>query len=337
MGAADLRSLRNAARAAADHEALGALLTDEARARIGVSGVCFMPVIPGAPLGAETSVFHAEFGAEHLQAQTLRWFPATMRDAGSLESLAASGAPSFDVNERLGTAFARTETFNEYWRPCRIERQILSVWHASPERIGYLCVTRSLRERAFDANDVALLGRLGAIAAQQSARLVRGGRDRSAVVLAGLARGMPIACALFDSLGRALFCSEASRAEVAVDGETWRRAAIRCLEAGSVVCHEHLRAERIETHAGVPVAFVTSSTRAHRSEGATLDDAQSRWGLSSRETEVLAELARGGSNKEIAAALKISVKTTEIHVSSLLRKAGCTSRSELLARHWAQR
>jgi NarL family two-component system response regulator LiaR len=50
--------------------------------------------------------------------------------------------------------------------------------------------------------------------------------------------------------------------------------------------------------------------------------------LTERETEVLQQLARGKSNKEIAAALVIAEKTVRTHVSSILAKLGVTSRTQ---------
>ena len=49
-------------------------------------------------------------------------------------------------------------------------------------------------------------------------------------------------------------------------------------------------------------------------------------GLTSREVDVLAELATGKSNRAIAAALFISEKTVATHVSSILRKLQVSSR-----------
>ena len=50
--------------------------------------------------------------------------------------------------------------------------------------------------------------------------------------------------------------------------------------------------------------------------------------LTERETEVLLQLARGKSNKEIAAALVIADKTVRTHVSSILGKLGVASRTQ---------
>jgi DNA-binding NarL/FixJ family response regulator len=50
--------------------------------------------------------------------------------------------------------------------------------------------------------------------------------------------------------------------------------------------------------------------------------------LTAREREVLGCLAEGMSNKQIARALGISIRTVTVHVSNLLRKTGASSRTE---------
>ena len=55
--------------------------------------------------------------------------------------------------------------------------------------------------------------------------------------------------------------------------------------------------------------------------------------LTPAERRVLQELERGHSNKAIAAALIVSPRTVESHMSSLLAKTGCQSCTQLLL--WA--
>jgi DNA-binding NarL/FixJ family response regulator len=53
--------------------------------------------------------------------------------------------------------------------------------------------------------------------------------------------------------------------------------------------------------------------------------------LTPREAEVLTLVARGYTNREIAAALVISVKTASVHVSHILRKLDAPNRLEAAA------
>jgi DNA-binding NarL/FixJ family response regulator len=50
--------------------------------------------------------------------------------------------------------------------------------------------------------------------------------------------------------------------------------------------------------------------------------------LTPRESEVLACITQGRSNREIAEELKIAEKTVRIHVSSLLEKMGARDRTQ---------
>jgi DNA-binding NarL/FixJ family response regulator len=63
--------------------------------------------------------------------------------------------------------------------------------------------------------------------------------------------------------------------------------------------------------------------------------ARARWQLTRRQTEVLALVAQGLSNRAIALSLECSESTVELHVSALLEKADCESRSQLVARLWS--
>jgi DNA-binding NarL/FixJ family response regulator len=65
-----------------------------------------------------------------------------------------------------------------------------------------------------------------------------------------------------------------------------------------------------------------------------LASASIRWELSARETEVLRHLAEGDANKDIAAKLSCALRTVEAHVTSILQKAHCESRAQVVARFW---
>jgi DNA-binding NarL/FixJ family response regulator len=56
--------------------------------------------------------------------------------------------------------------------------------------------------------------------------------------------------------------------------------------------------------------------------------------LTDREMQVLELVAAGRRNREIAATLKVSVKTVEFHLSNILGKLGAQSRTEAVVRAW---
>ena len=53
--------------------------------------------------------------------------------------------------------------------------------------------------------------------------------------------------------------------------------------------------------------------------------------LSQREREIVALLATGCTNREIAANLAISQRTVDTHISNILSKLGFTSRTQIAA------
>jgi DNA-binding NarL/FixJ family response regulator len=67
------------------------------------------------------------------------------------------------------------------------------------------------------------------------------------------------------------------------------------------------------------------------------NEVAARWGLSPRETQILALLGEGLTNRAIAAQLGIEVRTVETHLTSMFGKAQVESRAELVVRAWRGR
>ncbi|WP_082310640.1 ATP-binding protein [Nonomuraea sp. SBT364] len=79
---------------------------------------------------------------------------------------------------------------------------------------------------------------------------------------------------------------------------------------------------------------------ARRARLAVADGAADRsqpLGLTARELEVLQQVTRGRSNREIAGELFISIKTVSVHVSNILAKLGASTRGEAAAMAHAMR
>ena len=126
---------------------------------------------------------------------------------------------------------------------------------------------------------------------------------------------MPFAVALMRDIG----------AQV-LDGEhriRWLREALDIYETAGATAHRD-RIRGLLRDAGGPVPR-------RRTRPAAVPDQLARQGVTAREAEVLRLVGEGKSNADIAAALFLSVRTVETHVSSLLAKLHVRSRGQLIA------
>ena len=95
------------------------------------------------------------------------------------------------------------------------------------------------------------------------------------------------------------------------------------LGAGPLLSEIEALARRSRIRPGAPIEELEP--------GPAAMPAAAELGLTSRELDVLGLLAEGRSNRQIAEALFISVKTAGVHVSSILSKLGVASRGEAAA------
>jgi DNA-binding NarL/FixJ family response regulator len=82
-------------------------------------------------------------------------------------------------------------------------------------------------------------------------------------------------------------------------------------------------AEALAARIGMPVLLERTRALGTSRPASSLPD-----GLSFREVQILALVARGLSNREIGAELFISEHTAANHIRSILRKTGCANRTE---------
>lgn len=112
-----------------------------------------------------------------------------------------------------------------------------------------------------------------------------------------------------------------------IDGDLLAQA-IRRAAAGEPVVSPELMGKLVAAFQsqGVPEVDALESPVPGKVHPAAPGTAEQRTPLSPREEDVLREIARGSSNKEIARALDIAETTVKIHVQHILRKLGLSSR-----------
>jgi two-component system nitrate/nitrite response regulator NarL len=112
-----------------------------------------------------------------------------------------------------------------------------------------------------------------------------------------------------------------------IDGDDLTDAILRAVRGESVVAPE-LTGKLISAFRAAAAGAEPAARRGAAGEGAAAAEL-----LSPREQDILREIARGASNKEIARTLGIAETTVKIHVQHILRKLGLSSRVQ--AAVWA--
>ncbi|MCL2515770.1 MAG: response regulator transcription factor [Microbacteriaceae bacterium] len=120
---------------------------------------------------------------------------------------------------------------------------------------------------------------------------------------------------------RGYLTKDAGRAELA--------AAVRAVASGQTTLAAEVGAKLIQ---GLAAPQGPASPAAGPRSAGSPDELIARFpALTPREAEVLAEIARGRSNPEIAGQLFVSVATVKTHVNSLFAKLGVASRAQAIA------
>lgn len=167
-----------------------------------------------------------------------------------------------------------------------------------------------------------------------SLRATRGGLSAaSAVGLEAAIEHVPGAAFVVDERAGVVCANRAARRDVELRGDAvWRR--IGELVAGAPRRPGERVSPLFEAE-GARIFFVALGERGMRLQLA-LERARARWSLTTREVEVLREIASGKGNREAAAELGLARRTIELHTTALLRRAGVRDRSQLLLALWRE-
>jgi len=268
----------------------------------------------------------------------------------------------FHMEEDLSQEVVRrSELFNRYWRPLGVERQLVGALGTAREPVGFVCVSRSASEQPFTSGDLSAFEELRRIIDRTLLATRRLGRGTLDDALEVLARSTPAAWLLFDAVGHLLWLTDEARVWLSVDAarvgtsfalrntqalqrlRSWVRAEARRSAEGALRCELHDERLVMRRYAGSSgdgplflVGFADSPTTRGDSTEAQVRAAElaGRYGLTRRQTEVLAQLASGKANKAIAALLGCGESAVELHVTALLAKLERQNRAGLVARFW---
>jgi LuxR family transcriptional regulator, maltose regulon positive regulatory protein len=191
-----------------------------------------------------------------------------------------------------------------------------------PREAGYLVLARLLLAQRQAGRALALLDRLEAAAAAQC----RGGsliEIRALRALALAAAGDDAGAVTVLASALRLGCSQGYVRIFSDEGP-----------AMAAIVSQLIAAQRSDPQAAkVPFAYLARLQRAFAGGGSATPQAPGLVEqLTSRELEILAMLATGQSNQDIASHLVISLDTVKKHVSHVLGKLGAGNRTEAVAR-----
>jgi len=304
---------------------------------VGMTGLHAFPLYPEAMPLAEAVCVHDRLPSSRALSLCIEYMPRTEVDIAPASALLSRGT-AFDIDELGLDHLEKTRTYNEFFRPFGIGRQLISFMTFESRPVGFLCLARSREDRAFTSREATVLSDVAHRAKSAIVRL----RDEQGYsdlgeTLQALDQGLPDACVVFDQYGDTRWWNAMARQRARVRefpyaGGTlelaectvlarWRDAALQAL-FGVASAHEGIQAVRVQRPGKPPLAVVVDRTA---------DDTALR-ALSSRERDVAVMLAEGYSVLNVAARLGLGEGTVRNHVKRIHKKLGVTTRTELLMR-----
>jgi DNA-binding CsgD family transcriptional regulator len=240
----------------------------------------------------------------------------------------------FDLMEVVDyKSLVSTEFYNDFFKTGSIHYDLVAFVSANSSARGAVCLHRAHERKPFSAEEVAILDMIAPFVGNHLEKMV------SVSVLSVLQTASGKGVILCDVQGRVLYCNEVARELCApmrrIDGTS------RLVEDVSFVgyslddlnvlaksCNVEVSSREVVLEQGKLGRLITLEPR----DGGTLAWAaplKERFGLSTREIEVLNRVMAGGANKEIAQALFISEYTVKKHLQGIAAKVGARTRTSI--------
>ena len=342
---------------ATDTTVVAEAIADHAARTIGYGSFSFVPFLPGLVDPAASFVRSSEFPPTLVRRSISDMLVTAERELGGLAALASSGPGSFDLADRFPPSRVETTSvFQDYWRPLKLERQLVTLMGPGAEPLGYFCIARSARERAFKRSHLRVAEDLRAAAERSLAAIRCVGSADLAWTLDALARAFPSPAFLFDVNGRLRWLSDDGALRLSIESarvgssRLMRGNALlvklaglvtglvrsgtppeeRLLHADGVLRQgERITISRFERSEG-PLLLVAFESPAAALISHRAAPAQARIPkLGVVESQVARLAAEGYAVLNIASRLTISESTVRTHLRRVYIKCGVHNRAEL--------
>ncbi len=205
-----------------------------------------------------------------------------------------------------------------------------------------LCEGRSMlgviagvqEEEQFSDRQRLLLQRVGTALREQLIveRRTGGTQGLGHAVMVAALEHVPSAAFIVDEAGRVAYANAVGRHRLEVRGDVIREALSQRARDPSAP-RNALTWTKL-AGPGLPALYLAVSGSGDDRVRFGIERARRRWQLTPREVDVLAEVAAGRQNSQIAERLDAAPRTIELHISSILRKAHADSRSQLVVDLW---
>jgi len=333
--------LRHHLEAASTFSQMGGMVVEALQTHVGVNGVNVFPLFEGAVLEQDAVSFHESYSCEHMAQRAAEF-------VGEADRVLLDGVPPerllhpFDGVADLDFAhISKSRVFNEFFRPYRIERQVLRLIGGADHPLGFICMCRSWKERAFTAADKLVMD---GIAAAMGARLAElrdsTGWQGVAEVLGALRSALPVACAVFDDVGRVRWSNDAAQQAMQVRKLAYRGGALRSVPVcklarwrDTALAAMHGSLMEAPPSDNSLTAAVVGGKDGHRLAVVWehRPRRESLRALTPREQEVADLMIRGYSVLNAAARLGLAEETVRTHLKRVHRKLGVRTRAQLVA------
>jgi DNA-binding CsgD family transcriptional regulator len=327
--------------------AIGNALLDAARRETHASSAHVCPLYEGANLALDRAGYSDHHPLDFVMRRALEAWPIAEREVGRITSFFDLPGGVVDFNAHLGPrGLEKTATFNEYFRECKIERQVMAMLGSSQSPLGFICISRSLAERPFTSKELAKLAEIRTLALPAFARVSNQSSSLAVLTtaLGAASRSSSAYLALVTQTGQVPWISDDAAADLGVQIWQTGKAAIIPMghsrmanwldmvrQANSTrqcsLSSGGINVQHLGSHNGQALYLVIDRARQLR---AALPPAWNT--LTKREREIAEQLAAGYSVGNVATAFGISPGTVRNHTKRIYRKLGVSTRVELAIR-----